>query len=172
MKKQIVYTKFIPRLFATTLDLFFLSILLTPVMHVLSRRIFLTRFQQYFIDNNIDTSSNELLAEATRTPEFANYISNSGGVISYFVILYLIHFVLMGIYFVGFWRAFGATPGKMIMRMKIVDAEDYNRAPSTYNLVKRFVAYLTAIIGIWSILFSKKGQSMHDKIAGTVVIKN
>lgn len=141
-------------------------------MHVLSRRIFINRFQQYFIDNNIDITNNELLAEASRAPEFADYVSTSGGVISYLAILYFIHFILMGAYFVGFWRILGATPGKVIMRMKIVDADDYSKPLSTYKLIKRFLAYLTAIIGIWSILFSKKGQAMHDKIAETVVIKN
>jgi uncharacterized RDD family membrane protein YckC len=77
----------------------------------------------------------------------------------------------MGVYFVGFWRKFGATPGKMLLRMKIVDAQDYDVRPSTSRLIKRFLGYITAIIGLWSILISKQGQAMHDRIAGTVVIK-
>jgi hypothetical protein len=77
----------------------------------------------------------------------------------------------MGGYFVFFWRKFGATPGKMVMRMKIVDADDYSR-PSVYRLCKRFCGYVTIIIGIFSIIISKNGRATHDKIANTVVIKS
>jgi uncharacterized RDD family membrane protein YckC len=77
----------------------------------------------------------------------------------------------MGVYFVFFWRKFGATPGKIIMRMRVVNAEDYS-TPTTFQLIKRFLGYITALIGIWAILFSKKGLALHDKIAGTVVIKS
>ncbi|CAN0568580.1 unnamed protein product, partial [Ectocarpus sp. 12 AP-2014] len=44
--------------------------------------------------------------------------------------------------------------------------------PTTFQLIKRFLGYITALIGIWTILFSKKGLALHDKIAGTVVIKS
>ena len=77
----------------------------------------------------------------------------------------------MGTYFVTFWKKFGATPGKMLLRMKIVDA-DTMESPSLRNLIKRFLGYITAIIGIWSIVFSKRSMAVHDKIANTIVIKS
>jgi hypothetical protein len=77
----------------------------------------------------------------------------------------------MGAYFITFWRKFGATPGKMFLRMKIVDADTLER-PSLRNLTKRFLGYITAIIGIWSIVFSKRSMAIHDKIANTIVIKS
>jgi len=170
MKKQVIYPKFIPRLFATTLDLLFLSIVLTPIMNILSRYIFLYNFNEFFVEYGIDTSDRLAMEAAVAMPEFASYVSASG-FIAYIVILFTVHFLLMGVYFVGFWRKFGATPGKMLLRMKIVDAEDYDARPSTSRLIKRFLGYITAIIGLWSILVSKQGQAMHDRIAGTVVIK-
>lgn len=57
------------------------------------------------------------------------------------------------------------------MRMRIVNSEDYS-APTTFQLIKRFLGYITALIGIWTILFTKKGLALHDKIAGTIIIKS
>jgi hypothetical protein len=170
MKKQVIYPKFIPRLFATTLDLLFLSVILTPIMNILSRYIFLYSFNQFFVDYGIDTSDRAAMETAVTMPEFGNYVTVSG-FLAYIIILFIIHFLLMGVYFVGFWRKFGATPGKILLRMKIVNAEDYDMRPDTYRLIKRFLGYATAIIGLWSILISKQGQAMHDRIAHTVVIK-
>ena len=41
MKKQIAYPKFIPRLFSMTIDLVILSIVLTPVMNIIYRYVFI-----------------------------------------------------------------------------------------------------------------------------------
>jgi uncharacterized RDD family membrane protein YckC len=171
MKKQIIYPKFISRIFATSLDLFFLSILLMPIMNLLSKYVTLYIFNQFFIDYGIDTSSNEAIIAATRMPEFADYISGAS-FITRAAILCAINFLFMAIYFIGFWIKLGTTPGKIFLKMKIVDAEDYDVHPSPSRFIKRFLGYSIAIIGLWSILFSKKGQALHDKIADTVVIKS
>ena len=54
--------------------------------------------------------------------------------------------------------------------MKIVDAKTFNR-PTLKQLIKRFLGYMTFPIGIFFILFYSQKQALHDKIAGTVVIK-
>ena len=81
------------------------------------------------------------------------------------------NFILMGTYFVNFWKYLGATPGKLVMGMKIVDATTLER-PTTYQLIKRFCGYLTALFGIWSILFTAHRQALHDKMSSTIVIKS
>jgi uncharacterized RDD family membrane protein YckC len=169
MKKQVIYPKFIPRLFATTLDLFLLSLIITPVMNFISKYIFIFVFKDFFIQGNIDTSDSILMAEAVKTPEFMEFITPSNS-LSYIGILLALHTIIMGTYFIGFWVYKGATPGKLIMRTRIVDADSLEK-PTTYQLVKRFFGYITAFFGIWSILFTKQRQAFHDKIAGTVVIK-
>lgn len=170
MKKQITYPKFIPRIFAMVIDLTILSIVLTPLMNIIAQNIMVFYFQDFFQANGVDTSSLESLSLATTTPEFAQYLTASK-FLSYSGTLFVINTTFMGIYFVFFWRKLGATPGKIIMRMRIVNAEDYS-APTTFQLIKRFFGYITALIGMWTILFSKKGLALHDKIAGTVVIKS
>jgi len=170
MQKQIIYPKFISRIFAMTIDIVILSIVLTPIMNIISKYVFIYTFQGFFIQYGIDTSDSEAMILAVKMPEFTNYITASK-FFTYSGSLFILNTVFMGVYFIIFWRKLGTTPGKMVMRMKIVDADDHSR-PSTYNLIKRFCGYITAFIGIWSAVFSKRGITLHDKIANTVVIKS
>ena len=82
----------------------------------------------------------------------------------------LLPFVLV----VALWVRYAATPGKMIFKAKILDADTFEPVP-TSRLVLRYVGYfvsvLTLFIGfIWVGIDSRK-QGFHDKIAGTVVVK-
>jgi uncharacterized RDD family membrane protein YckC len=74
-----------------------------------------------------------------------------------------------------FWRFRGATPGKMLVKARIVTAEGLS-PPSTARLVGRFLAYfvsiLPAFLGFLWIAFDKRKQGWHDKIAGTVVVRD
>ena len=169
MKKQIIYPKFIPRLFATTIDLFLLSLITTPVMNFISKYVFMFVFKEFFIQKNIDMSNSILMAEAVKTPEFMEFITPRNS-FTYMGIILALHTIIMATYFIGFWVYKGATPGKLIMRTKIVDANTFEK-PTTYQFVKRFLWYITAFFGIWSILFTKQRQAFHDKRACTVVIK-
>lgn len=73
-----------------------------------------------------------------------------------------------------FWRFRGATPGKMLIKAKIVTAEGLAQ-PSTGRLIGRFFAYFISIfpacLGFLWIAFDKRKQGWHDKLAGTVVIR-
>lgn len=73
-----------------------------------------------------------------------------------------------------FWRFRSATPGKMVFSLIIVDAKTYQR-PSTGKLILRYLGYFVSTIffclGFLWIAFDKRKQGWHDKIAGTVVIK-
>ncbi len=71
-----------------------------------------------------------------------------------------------------FWRYRGATPGKILISAKIVDAKTLG-APSTGQLVGRYFAYIVSsifMLGFIWIAFDKRKQGWHDKLAGTVVI--
>jgi len=74
---------------------------------------------------------------------------------------------------VVFWRLFGATPGKMAIGAKVVDARSRG-APSTGRLVGRYFAYLISaaplFLGFVWIAIDRRKQGWHDKIAGTLVI--
>jgi len=82
--------------------------------------------------------------------------------------------VLPAVAAILFWRFRGATPGKMLISAKIVDAETLG-APSTGQLVGRYFAYIVSsilMLGFLWIAFDKRKQGWHDKLAGTVVISD
>lgn len=72
-----------------------------------------------------------------------------------------------------FWKFRGATPGKMLMSAKIVDASTFG-PPSTGKLVGRYFAYIVSTVafglGFLWVAFDARKQAWHDKLAGTVVI--
>lgn len=98
-----------------------------------------------------------------------------------------------------FWRYRGATPGKMLLSAKIVDADTLGR-PSIGRLTVRYLAYLVSALpgllvmiyiqffrpdltlwlavtpllmwGYLWIAFDPRKQGWHDKLARTVVISN
>lgn len=76
------------------------------------------------------------------------------------------------VYQVGFWTAMGATPGKMLLGLSIVQEDG-----SAIGVGKAFVRYLgqflsALLIGIGFLLiaFGEKKRALHDSIAGTVVV--
>lgn len=75
---------------------------------------------------------------------------------------------------VWFWLRFFGTPGKMALRLKIVDANTGSKL-SIGQAIGRYFAYIVAAIPlflgyIW-IGMDKRKQGLHDKLAGTVVIR-
>jgi len=80
----------------------------------------------------------------------------------------------VGVAIVSFWRYFGATPGKLAVGVKIVDART-GGAPPTGRLVVRLLCYLVSALplylGFLWIALDRRKQGWHDKIAGTVVVQ-
>jgi len=84
----------------------------------------------------------------------------------------LVQWLLPALAVIVFWRYRGATPGKMLISAKIVDAETLG-TPSTGQLIGRYFAYIVSCIfmlGFIWVAFDKRKQGWHDKLAGTVVI--
>jgi len=86
----------------------------------------------------------------------------------------LVQGLLPALAVIVFWRYRGATPGKMLISAKIVDAETLG-TPSTGQLIGRYFAYIVSCIfmlGFIWIAFDRRKQGWHDKLAGTVVIQD
>jgi uncharacterized RDD family membrane protein YckC len=87
----------------------------------------------------------------------------------------LLAFLAIAVAVIGFWRYCGATPGKLALAVKIVDAATGN-PPSTGRLIVRFLAYFVSALpfylGFFWVALDRRKQGWHDKIAGTVVINS
>ena len=86
----------------------------------------------------------------------------------------LITWILPAVAVIAFWVAKQATPGKMLLSARIVDAST-GHAPSVGQLIGRYFAYLVSLVpfglGYLWIAFDKRKQGWHDKLAGTVVLR-
>jgi uncharacterized RDD family membrane protein YckC len=85
------------------------------------------------------------------------------------------NYVLPAIAVVIFWFYKSATPGKMALKLTIVDART-GRKPTLGQFVIRYLGYYVAaiplLLGLIWVGIDKRKQGWHDKIAGTVVIRD
>lgn len=75
---------------------------------------------------------------------------------------------------IAFWVKYdGATPGKKLMKIKVVDADTLNVIDVKQG-IKRFLSYILSSIiflfGFLIVVFTKRKQGLHDIISKTVVI--
>ncbi len=87
---------------------------------------------------------------------------------------FLISSVFPAVAVITFWVLKQATPGKMVISAKIVDAAT-GKAASPAQLIGRYfgliISMLPLCLGFLWVAFDKRKQGWHDKLAGTVVIK-
>lgn len=87
----------------------------------------------------------------------------------------VINYVLPFIATIFFWQKYLGTPGKMATNLQVLDAETGEKL-SVQKSIIRYFAYLVSLLPfclgfIW-VGIDKKKQGFHDKIAGSVVIRN
>ena len=72
-----------------------------------------------------------------------------------------------------FWFYRSATPGKMILKAKIVD-EDSLGKPQTWQWIVRYLGYYVSMLllglGFLWVGWDSRKQGFHDKLARTVVV--
>jgi len=87
---------------------------------------------------------------------------------------FVLNYIAPGIIVILFWLYKSATPGKIILKMKIVDAKTLQQ-PKIGQLLVRYLGYYLSIIplflGLIWVGIDKRKQGFHDKLAGTLVIK-
>jgi uncharacterized RDD family membrane protein YckC len=86
---------------------------------------------------------------------------------------FFISYIAPAVATVLFWKFRQATPGKMILSLKVVDARTGNTL-SVGQSVGRYFAYILSALPlgfgfIW-VAFDARKQAWHDKLAGSVVI--
>lgn len=88
---------------------------------------------------------------------------------------FVITWVLPAIAVILFWTYRQATPGKMAIGARVVDAVT-GQPPTTRQLVIRYLGYYVSTIplmlGLFWVAFDPRKQGWHDKLAGTVVVRS
>ncbi len=84
-----------------------------------------------------------------------------------------IHNLLPAVVFIAGWRLFGTTPGKLLLELRVVDARTGGR-PSWPRAIVRYIGYFVSALplglGFLWMLFDRRKQTWHDKLARTRVI--
>ena len=87
----------------------------------------------------------------------------------------LINWLLPAVLIVFLWSWLQATPGKLLVSAKIVDA-DTGAAPTMVQLLIRYLGYFISAIpvglGFLWVGYDLRKQGWHDKLANTVVVRS
>jgi len=83
-------------------------------------------------------------------------------------------FIVAYIYYILFFRFGGRTIGKRMLRLRVIDLEGRQRL-GWYQSLERAHGYaasaMLASLGFIQVLWDHKGLTMHDRLAGTTVIR-
>ncbi|NOQ32307.1 MAG: hypothetical protein GQ570_14450 [Helicobacteraceae bacterium] len=75
--------------------------------------------------------------------------------------------------YVVFWKKTMQTPGKKMMKLKVLDSKTFKSA-SYFQLIVRFVGYfvsLITIVGFFIGLMRKDNRALHDLLSRTCVVE-
>ncbi len=152
------YAGFWVRLVATLID----SILLAAIVAAILIPLVISRFGEQF--EQLAGSTDRQAMEGVGL-QIIGFLNGPVGV--------LVQWVLPAVLVIVFWKWRSATPGKMVLGLKIVDARTGGK-PGTGQLIGRYFAYLASMIplclGFLWIAFDERKQAWHDKLAGTLVV--
>ena len=86
----------------------------------------------------------------------------------------VLEFLLNAAYLVYFWSSTGQTPGKKIMKLKVVKADGgaiLTPGEAIVRYIGTIISGIVILLGYLWVIWDPKHEAWHDKIAGTKVIK-
>ena len=88
-------------------------------------------------------------------------------------LLWLHVFVVLGVYFVWFWRRGGQTLAMQTWRLKIVDTSEGLLASRGRSWLRYALAWPSVLLGGFGLLWAlvdRDRQFLHDRLAGTCIV--
>lgn len=152
-EQQVRYAGFWIRFIAIFIDTILASILILPLLEI-------------FFRNEKAISISSLDIQTLSSLEFGSISSLTG-------VGYLIYIIVVAAVFTLFWRYRNATPGKMLLGLKVVDASSLKTLSIKQSVIRNigyYVSMLPLMLGFFWAGFDQRKQGWHDKMAGTVVI--
>lgn len=153
LKQKPRYAGFWIRLVASLIDSVLIMILVLPIL-------------EYFFANTKSVSTRVFDGNGLSTFDFES-TSTLTGTGQFIYILAVLVIVML------FWIYRAATPGKMLLGLKIVDADSLEPLSKNQGFVRYFgyyLAFLPLCLGFFWVAFDKRKQGWHDKLAKTLVI--
>jgi uncharacterized RDD family membrane protein YckC len=166
------YATFTGRTFAVTLDMLLIYLFLGPVFEFLSNLVF-SPIDEQVVQIRVQQLSQGLHRGTITMAQMLQEMATLG-VFNKIGVDLLIQTTLSGAAIVFFWRRYSRTPAMYLLRMSVVDATTGGK-PSLRQYIVRYIAGLFAVmplmLGFFWIIFDRRNQAMHDKIANTLVLR-
>jgi len=125
---------------------------------------FWRRMAASLLDSGIVTALNMVVALGAQATQNETVLAVAG----------FVNLLVSLVYYVYFIGNRGQTPGKMALKIKVVregsERVGYGRA-FIRETVGKFVSGAVFLLGYFWMLWDKKKQTWHDKMAGTTVVK-
>ncbi|MDX1948999.1 MAG: RDD family protein [Rickettsiales bacterium] len=167
---KIHYAGFSIRFLAQIIDSIFIMILFIPLGYFLPNA---KNDMPPEIVEAYEMHSQNQISDEELTNIAAPYLINDflPNLLTYFII----QLAIVGVIFIILWKYKSTSPGKGLLNLKIIDATSL-KPLSTMQSILRFFGYFISIIpfmfGFTMIMFTKKKQGLHDKIANSIVVYN
>lgn len=156
------YASYYERVFATCIDMGCLFFVLFEPFAWLSRIVYGKKAPDLALEQGANLSWQQAIDIYVRSDLFSLVLLNI-----------VFQLVIIGIVLITCQRAFGTTPGRYLIGIKLVSAKTETE-PSLFQLIIRYLGYFISLpplmLGYIWCLWDKKRQTWHDKIAGTVML--
>ncbi len=152
-KQEVQYAGFWIRFLASVIDSFLVLLIIAPIIDIF-----------YGEKSAVTTSFFDSSGFSSYNFESMSTLTDTGQV-AYFVLVLAV--VML------FWIYRSATPGKMLLRLKIVDATSGGHISKRQGLFRYFGYYVSTVFFLLGFIwagFDPRKQAWHDKMAGTLVI--
>lgn len=166
--EDLKYGRFNRRMMAATIDSFVLVVAL-PVIDPI--------FRFFYGAPPVDLHELQQQARLQATPEAAAQLYwgslYSSGYLHYWSASTAFQFAFLALFAALCWMRWSATPGKMIMRLKVVDAKTEGKISFLQCIVRALAYFVSGLcfgLGFFWIGIDKRRQGWHDKLADTLVV--
>lgn len=154
----------------------YLSVLLDLIIIVLFLQFCGQALNQLFMGSESSKILGQIAAKyQMQVPLSAEETAMQSKLIKLLVLNQIVQFIMLFSYVAYMWIRFDATPGKLLLGLRVVSAQTFKKL-TLKQATKRFFSFILStaplFLGfIWA-SFDKRCQTWHDKIAGTVVVTN
>ncbi|QIT36073.1 RDD family protein [Wolbachia endosymbiont of Brugia pahangi] len=154
----------------------YISVLLDFIIIVLFLLFFgfFSRALNHLLNSKNETTFSQIAAKyQMQVPLSVEEKAVQNRFIKLWILSQIVQFIMLFSYVAYMWIKFTATPGKLLLGLRVVDAQTFGKM-TIRQATKRFFSFILSVaplfLGfIWS-NFNKRCQTWHDKIAGTVVV--
>ncbi|NSX83804.1 RDD family protein, partial [Wolbachia endosymbiont of Atemnus politus] len=145
----------------------YISVLLDLIIIVLFLQLCGQALNQLFMSSEDSGILSQIAAKyQMQVPLSAEEKATQSRLITLLILNQIVQFIMLFSYVVYMWIKFAATPGKLLLGLRVVDAQTFGKM-TLRQATKRFFSIVLSVVPlflgfIWS-NFNKRCQTWHDK---------